>query len=104
MPNHSQKTKQNIPSNWLYEENKATTLWDNLETFEAPIGHTKGSTQHNPFSQIDQSANRIRNTIAMFEIEDQQSHFLPLDKIYKTTVFSIPEWKHYTTKKIVAIK
>ncbi|OHT07976.1 hypothetical protein TRFO_23676 [Tritrichomonas foetus] len=65
-----EKIKQNIPNNWFYNENAAKQVWDDLESGE--VNFTPIPADESPFRKIDESANRIRNTISSYEVHDQE--------------------------------
>ncbi|KAK8891051.1 hypothetical protein M9Y10_028256 [Tritrichomonas musculus] len=66
-----EKMKKNIPNNWIYSENAAKQVWDDIEK-SVKINYFDDTTiEENPFKKIDESAARIRQAITNYEIQDQ---------------------------------
>jgi hypothetical protein len=67
----SDRTRESIPTNWFYNERRTKEVWDGLEELPASRG-SSSIHKDSPYQRIEEAAARIRNTIAEFELQDQQ--------------------------------
>jgi hypothetical protein len=67
----SDRTRESIPTNWFYNERRTKEVWDGLEELPASRG-SSSIHEDSPYQRIEEAAARIRNTIAEFELQDQQ--------------------------------
>ncbi|EAY15278.1 hypothetical protein TVAG_394210 [Trichomonas vaginalis G3] len=65
---HNEKIKQNIPSNWIYNDQKTEKMWEDLERYQKK---REKDQNNNPFVKIDESTERIKNVIDKYEKEDE---------------------------------
>ena len=65
---HNEKVKQNIPSNWIYNDQKTEKMWEDLERYQKK---REKDQNNNPFVKIDESTERIKNVIDKYEKEDE---------------------------------
>ena len=70
-PEESAKVRESIPSNWFYNENNANQIWNDLEAFEYEK-IDRSTKENDPLKQIDDTAQRIKNTIQAFELQDEE--------------------------------
>ncbi|OHS95314.1 hypothetical protein TRFO_38582 [Tritrichomonas foetus] len=66
------KVRDSLPGDWMYNENKANEVWNELENIASSNERGMMQKEKNPFKKIDESATKIRNTITNFEVQDQE--------------------------------
>lgn len=65
-------SKENMPTNWIYSENLSNQVWNDLESGPLIESYVNKQFEDSPFQQIDQTTQRIKQTISNYEIEDQE--------------------------------
>lgn len=64
-----EQNKKNMPSNWIYNDQRTEKMWEDLERYQKKRQIEK---ENNPFVKIDQSTSRIKYVIDKYEKEDQE--------------------------------
>lgn len=68
----STSAKSDMPNDWIYNDAVSQQVWEDLEK-DDDRPRVTSIPDTNPFKKIDQSAARIRQAIATFELQDQES-------------------------------
>ncbi|EAX94035.1 hypothetical protein TVAG_156960 [Trichomonas vaginalis G3] len=78
----SEETLKGVPDNWYYNEAQTENIWQNLEK-----GIAKREIEEekaNPFVKIDESAQKIRNLIVNYQLNDHDVMLGLLDMLDKS--------------------
>lgn len=81
-PPQTEEVLKGVPDNWYYNENQTENIWKSLEN--GPKTREMPEEKSNPFVKIDESAQKIRNLIVNYQLNDHDVMLGLLDMLDKT--------------------